>query len=134
MLPQTQLKKAQRLLGIKKEENIILFAKRLQGWIRRHGDATQSILRGINTILEDIHNQEIQKAKELKKINLENVKNPLLRKYANEIIELYQEDLGVRKISQILWENHRAKISYSTIYNFLSNQGLIRKKEKVENG
>jgi hypothetical protein len=134
MLPQTQIKKAQRLLGIKEEENIILFGKRLQGWIRRHGDATPSILKGINTILEDIHSQEIEKAKELKKINLQEVKNPLLRKYANEIIELYQEDLGVRKISQILWENHRAKISYSTIYNFLSSQGLIRKKEKVENG
>jgi len=107
MLPQTQIKKAQRLLGIKKEENTILFAKRLQGWIRRHGDATQSILRGINTILEDIHNQEIQKAQELKKINLENVKNPLLRKYANEIIELYQEDLGVRKISQSITTKKR---------------------------
>jgi len=47
MLPQTQIKKAQRLLGIKEEENIILFGKRLQGWIRRHGDATPSILKGI---------------------------------------------------------------------------------------
>ena len=128
MLPQTQIKKAKRLLGIKTEENTIFFAKRLQGWIRRNGDATQSILRAVNIILEDIHQKEIKESQELKKINLKEVKNPLLRKYADEIVELYQNDLGVRKISQMLWENHRAKISYSTIYNFLSSQNLIRKK------
>jgi len=100
------IKKAQRLLGIKKQENTILFAKRLQGWIRRHGDATPSILKSIN-ILEDIHKIEIQKIQELKKINLQKVKNPLLRKYANEIIELYQEDLGVRKISQSITTKKR---------------------------
>ena len=134
MLPRIQIKKAQRLLDIKKEENVIFLSKRLQGWIRKHGDATQSIIRGINTILEDIHNQEIQKAQELKKINLKNISNPKIRKYAVEIIELYQEGFGTRRISQVLWENHRAKISYSTIYNFLSTQGLIRKKEKKDNG
>jgi len=131
MLPQTQIKKAKSLLGIKEKENTIFFAKRLQGWIRQNGDATQSILKGINVILEDIHRQEIEKAQKLKKINLKNVKNPLLQKYVNKIIALYQEEgFGVRKISQILWETHRAKISYSTIYNFLSSQNLIRKKEK----
>ncbi len=73
--------------------------------------------------------KEIKEAEELKKINLKDVKNHLIEKYASEIVELYiQTEFGTRKISNILWENHKAKISYSAIYRFLNSQNLIRKK------
>jgi len=135
MLPQTQIKPLMKKLAIKEEKHIAYFLKRLEGWINANGNTTISLAKAINTILDDIHQKEIQKAQELKKINLKNVKNPLLQKYGNEIVKLYTEkELGVRRIQKWLFETHRAKISYSSIYRFLQSQNLIRKKEGNGNG
>ena len=128
MLPQTQIKNLKNLLGIKNEKNAVLFLARLEGWIKANGNTKLALAKGLNSILKDIHYQEIKSAKELKKINLEGVKNPILLKYGKQIIELKLQGLGVRRIEKWLWETHRAKISYATIYNFLKHQ------KEVENG
>jgi len=128
MLPQTQLKGIKNLLGIKNEKNAVLFLARLEGWIKANGNTKLALAKGLNSILKDIHYQEIKSAKELKKINLEGVKNPILLKYGKQIIELKLQGLGVRRIEKWLWQTHRAKLSYATIYNFLKHQ------KKVENG
>ena len=129
MLPQKQIKKMMKKLGVKKEKNAVYFLSRLEGWIKHNGNTTISLLKGINTILENIHQEEIKEAQKLKKINLKDVKNNLIEKHVDEIIDLYLiKGYGTRKISQILWENHRAKLSYSAIYRFLNSQNLIRKK------
>jgi len=131
MLPQTQVKPLMKKLAIKKEKHIAYFLKRLEGWIQANGNTTISLAKGINRILDDIHQKEIREAQEMKKLNLSKVKNRLISKYANEIVELYTEkELGVRRIQQWLWDTHRAKISYSSIYRFLQSQNLIRKKEQ----
>jgi len=128
MLPQTQIKFLMKNLGIKKEKNAVLFLARLKGWVKSNGNTEIALAKGLNSILKDIHKKEIQQAQELKKINLENVKNPILLKYGKQIIELKLQGLGVRRIEKWLWETHRAKISYATIYNFL------KKQKEVENG
>ena len=129
MLPKAQIKGIMKKLSIKKEENAVYFLSRMEGWIKHNGNTTISLAKAINKILADIHEKEIQQAEELKKINLKDVKNNLIEKYASEIVELYtQKEIGTRKIEKILWENHRAKISYSAIYRFLKDQNLIRKK------
>ena len=122
MLPQTQIKPLMTKLGIKEEKNAVFFLARLTGWIEKNGNTTISIAKGINKILDDIHEKEIQKAQKIKKINLEKIKNPLLQKYATKIIELHNQGWGVRRIEKWLWENHRAKISYSSIYRLLKQQ------------
>ena len=122
MLPQTQLKALMLKLSIKDEKNAVLFLARLKGWIEKNGNTNISLAKGINKILDDIHQKEIQKAQETKKINLETIKNPLLKKYAKEIIELHNQGLGARRIEKWLWETHRAKISYSSIYRLLKQQ------------
>jgi len=122
MLPKTQIKPLMLKLGIKQEKNAVLFLARLNGWIKKNTNTTISIAKGINKILDDIHQKEIEKAQKLKKINLEKIKNPLLRKYAKEIIELHNQGLGARRIEKWLWETHRAKISYSSIYRLLKQQ------------
>ena len=133
MLPRTQVKPLMKKLAIKKEKHIAYFLKRLEGWIQANGNTTISLAKGINKILDDIHQKEIRKAQEMKQFNLSKVKNSLIAKYANEIVELYTEkELGVRRIQQWLWEKHRAKISYSSIYRFLQSQNLIRKKEQKD--
>ncbi len=122
MLPQTQLKALMLKLSIKDEKNAVLFLARLKGWIEKNGNTNISLAKGINKIVDDIHQKEIQKAQEIKKINLETIKNPLLKKYAKEIIELHNQGLGARRIEKWLWETHRAKISYSSIYRLLKQQ------------
>jgi hypothetical protein len=123
MLPRTQLKPLMKNLGIREEKNAVLFLARLKGWIEKNGNTTISLSKGINKILEDINDKEIKEAQKLKEINLGNIKNPLLKKYAKEIIRLNKEEgLGVRRIEKWIWENHRAKISYSSIYRLLKQQ------------
>jgi hypothetical protein len=123
MLPQTQLKPLMAKLGIREEKNAAFFLARLKNWVEKNGNTTISLVKGINKILNDIHQKEIQQAQKLKEINLSNIKNPLLKKYSKEIIRLNQEEgLGVRKIEKWLWETHRAKISYSSIYRLLKQQ------------
>ena len=128
MLPKAQIKGVMKKLSIKKEENAVYFLSRLEGWVASNGNTTISLAKAINKILGDIHSREIKEAEELKKINLGNVKNNLIEKYSNEIVELYIKGYGTRKIEKIMWENHKAKISYSAIYRFLKDQNLIRKK------
>ncbi len=125
MLPQTQIKPLMKKLAIKDEKNAVLFLARLKGWIEKNGNTTISLAKGINKILNDIHEKEIQNAQKMKKINLENVKNPLLKKYASEIIELHNQGWGVRRIEKWLLEAHKAKISYSSIYRLLKQQKTL---------
>jgi hypothetical protein len=125
MLPQTQLKPLMAKLGIREEKNAVLFLARLKGWIDKNKNSTISLSKGINKILNDIHEKEIKEAQKLKEINLSNIKNPLLKKYAKEIIMLKEEGLGARKIEKWLWETHRAKISYSTIFRLLKQQKTL---------
>ena len=125
MLPQTQIKPLMKKLAIKDEKNAVLFLARLKGWIEKNGNTTISLAKGINKILNDIHEKEIQNAQKTKKINLENVKNPLLKKYASEIIELHNQGWGVRRIEKWLLEAHKAKISYSSIYRLLKQQKTL---------
>jgi len=87
-----------------------------------NGHSSLAIAKGINKILGDIHKMEIQEAKERRKINLDGVKNPIIRKYAKEILELHESGMGVRNIQKTLLEAHRAKISYSSIYRFIKTQ------------
>ena len=122
MLPRTQVKPLMKKLAIKEEKNIAYFLKRLEGWINKNGNTTISLAKGINKILNDIHQKEIQEAQELKKINLNEIKNPLIKKYAKEIIELHNQGWGVRRIEKWLYEAHRAKISHSSIYRFIKQQ------------
>ena len=70
MLPKTQVKPLMKKLAIKEEKHIPYFLKRLEGWIQANGNTTISLAKGINKILDDIHQKEIKEAQEMKKINL----------------------------------------------------------------
>jgi tRNA A22 N-methylase len=131
MLNNEQIKIAKKLLCLKNKDSVILFSSRLAGWVNSQKKVTgNGVLKGINKILRDLQHKEIKEANELKKINLDKVKNPILRIYGKEIIELHiVAGLGARKIANYLLEKHNKKVSYGTIYNFLKKQ-----KEKDTNG
>jgi hypothetical protein len=134
MVSRIQIQQLIKNLDLKNEKNAIFFLSRLEGWIKDNKSSKKALARGINKILNSIHQQEQeqeQKTEQLKKINLENIKNNFIIKYANLIIELNQKQgLGARKIEKYLWENHRAKVSHSTISRFLKQQKQTTKKEK----
>jgi IS30 family transposase len=124
MFPKAQIRPLMQMLGIKEEKNAVFFLKRLEGWINKNGNTSISIAKGINKILYNIHEKE---KNETKKINLDGIKNPLIKKYAKEILELHNQGLGVRRIQKHLYEAHRAKISHSSIYRYLKAQKEAQK-------
>ena len=124
MFPKTQIRPLMQILGIKEEKNAVFFLKRLEGWINKNGNTSISIAKGINKILYDIYQKE---KNETKKINLDGIKNPLIKKYAKEILELHNQGLGARRIQKHLYEAHRAKISHSSIYRYLKAQKEAQK-------
>ena len=122
MFDEKQVKKLQQLLAIKNKDYATLFAYRLQKFLEQNGLKQGVIIKGINIILQDIHEKEKSDAKEKIKVNLKGIKHPVLKKYGVEIIKLYQEGLGARRIRKLLEMEHKAKISHMAIHNFLKQQ------------
>jgi len=119
MFKKHKIKLLQKQLNLKNEANTIRFLARLEGWIKAQGNTKKSLLYGISKIIKELHQDEIIQNTT---INLKDIKNPVIKKYANEIIKLHKQGLGSRKIAQHLKEFHNAKISYMTIYKFLKAQ------------
>jgi len=123
MFPYAKLKDLQELLKLENKKDAEIFLIRLKGWIDKNGHTKTSLIKGITLIYKQLHkHQEVKKEEELKKIKLTGIKNKILLKYATEILELHKQGLGARKISNVLYELHKAKISHSTIYRFLKAQ------------
>jgi hypothetical protein len=127
MLKEEQIKKAKRLLNLKKDESVKGLGARLKGWIIKIEEKEEKVtgnalVRGLNLILSDLQLKEVEEAKQLKKVDLENVKNPVLKKFGDKILELKEEGLSVRKIAESINKKSKRKISYGTIYNFLKQQ------------
>ena len=130
MFDEKQVKKLQQLLAIKNIDYATLFAYRLQRFLEENGLKQGAIIKGINLILEDIHKKEKLEAKQKIKVNLEGITHPVLRKYGEEIINLYKEGLGARRIRKLLEMEHNAKISHTAIHNFLKQQSCYKPKEE----
>ncbi len=133
MFNEKQVKKLQQLLAIKNRDYATLFAYRLQKFLEQNGLKQEVIIKGINIILQDIHEKEKSEAKEKIKVNLKGITHPVLIKYGTEIIKLYKEGLGARRIRKLLEMEHNAKISHTAIHNFLKQQSCYKPKEKEEN-
>ena len=122
-MKKNSVKSLKKFLAFKEEETTLRFLARLQGWLQQKPLTQKSLLSALNLILRDLHHQEQEKAKKALKINIVGIKNPVLKKYASEILELHRSGHGVRYIEKFLQINHNAKISYSTIHRFLKQQG-----------
>jgi len=111
----TKLAKNLNLLDAKNAEKL---AFRLHNWIEANGNTKLSIVKGLNTILKDL------KQKEMQNINLLGTfkNNEIFLKYGLEIVKLHKQGLGARLIAKHLLEKHNKKISHTTIYKFLKLQ------------
>ena len=121
-MKKNSIRALQKMLAFKEEQSVLRFLARLSGWIESKPNTQKSLLNALNTILRDLHSQEAENAKKQLKINIVGVKNPLIKKYANEILTLHNSGFGVRAIEKYLKLQHNVKISYGTIYRFLQQQ------------
>ncbi|CAM3556315.1 hypothetical protein [Arcobacter aquimarinus] len=118
----TQKKKAyySKILGFKTIEDFEMFSKRYLKYLENQTLTKNRIMSGFFILVEI--QKEAHKNKSL--INFDNVKNPFIKKYANEILDLRKNGSGSLSITNFLFENHRVKISRGTIEKFYKQNGL----------
>ena len=121
-------KKYAQMMGLTEEEYAD-FLKRYMYYLLGRKITKQTIDNGF-FIVEEI----IEKREKLKKNNLKYAtKHPLILRYRDEIIELYQEEkYGEKAISNIMKANHKATISAHQIRYFLKKNNLLRQTKKKE--
>ncbi len=136
MFDEKKISTLQKFFALKEINSANLFSYRLKKFLEKNAKIKKTkngeeveinqgaIISGIIMILEDLHKKEEIKAKEKIKVNLSGIKHPVLKVYGIEIIGLYKEGLGARRIKQILEMKYNAKISHVAIYNFLRQQKI----------
>ena len=132
MFDEKKIKTLQKLFALKKMNNANLFSYRLKKFLEANSKVKKgkieieqgAIISGIIMILEDLHKREKTQAIKKIKVNLKGIKHPVLRVHGSEILELYQEGLGARRIKQILEMKYNSKISHVAIHNFLRQQKI----------
>jgi len=71
---------------------------------------------------------EVKKEYELNKLQVQKykTKNLVIQKYKSEIVEMYMSGMGYLKISNAIYLNHNAKVSKSSIENFIKKNNIQR--------
>jgi intein-encoded DNA endonuclease-like protein len=99
-------------------------------------ELTEGFMRGLQSLfrqhyinvpehkMEVVAEQKETISKNKSLVNLENIKNQYIKKYANEILELRKNGNGSQSIEKYLYENHRVKVSRGTIEKFYKQNGL----------
>lgn len=108
------------ILGFKSPHDFELFAKRYLKFLEQ-GDLTKNRIMSGFFILLEIQKQSL---KNNKLINYDNIKNPYVKKYAAEILDLRKSGSGSQAIVKHLFENHRVTVSRGTVEKFYKNNGL----------
>ncbi|WP_066359089.1 hypothetical protein [Aliarcobacter cryaerophilus] len=110
-----------KILGFKNPDDFENFARRYMNFLKG-GELTKNRIMTGFFILVEIQKETLANNKTL--INLENIKNQYIKKYANEILELRKNGNGSQFIEKYLYENHRVKVSRGTIEKFYKQNGL----------
>ena len=114
------------------EEEFEDFIKRYNSYLL-HKNITKKVVSNGFFILQDILEKREEKKKE--KFIFHSSKNPKIRKYQTEIIDLYREEkLGETRVSKALFENHRVKITPYQIRYFLQKNGILRGQKDTVQG
>ena len=118
----TQKKKEyySKILGFKTIEDFEEFSKRYLKYLENQTLTKNRIMTGFFILIEI--QKEALKNKNL--INFENIKNPFIKKYADEILDLRKKEFGSLYIKNYLFHNHKIKISRGTIEKFYRQNNL----------
>ncbi|MCB4766582.1 MAG: hypothetical protein LGB66_05300 [Sulfurovum sp.] len=102
-----------------KIENVEEFLKRMAGFLNGRKIISKRNIADAFFILQEM--QQKEQAEEIKQLRAA-IKNPILLKYKEKIIELYKSGYGYVRISKILKVDHNVTISKSTIERFIKKQ------------
>ncbi len=106
-----------------KVENTDEFLKRFSGFLSGRKIISKRNISDAFFILQEIQRREQEE--EIKQLRAV-IKNPILLKYKDKIIELYKAKYGYVRIVRILRIDHNISISASTISRFIKQQGVQR--------
>ena len=122
MFAETKLKSYSKLLGLSIDE-LEDFMKRYKSYLLSKDKITKNILINGLFILEEIHGDKW--ADEANKIKYK-TKNLIIIKYLDEILKLYKNGMGTKKISNHLKLNHKVLLSKSALDRFISINRIKR--------
>jgi len=122
MFTEQKLMTYANLLGLTVEE-LNSFIKRYKNYLLSKNEITKNVLVNGLFILEEIITDKW--AEEANKIKYR-TKNLIIKKYMEEIIELYKQGIGTIKISNHILLNHKVKISKSSLDRFISSNNITR--------
>lgn len=121
MFNEIKLKGLAKLLNIK-DISIVEAALKSQAKYLKTGSTF--LLNSYITMIEAKEEYEKNKL-EVSKLK---TKNLVLQKYKEEVLEMYMSGFGYLKISNAIYLNHNAKISKSSIENFIKQNNIKRPK------
>lgn len=119
MFNEVKLKRLAKLLDIK-DISIIEEALRSQAKYLKTGSTF--LLNSYITMIKAKEQYENNRL-ELSKLK---TKNLVLQKYKEEVVEMYISGMGYLKISNAIYLNHKAKVSKSSIENFIKQNNIKR--------
>jgi len=99
------------------------YLKRVSSYFRSKEIVTKRVVEDSYFILEDVEKKQAKREAEKRKYK---VKNLVILKYQEKIIELYKEGWGFRKIENYLDLNHKVKVSRTTINRFIKDNEIER--------
>lgn len=99
------------------------YLKRISSYFKSKNLITKRVVEDSYFIILDVQNKQNKREAEKKRYK---TKNLIILKYQEEIIKLFKDGYGVRKIEEFLKLNHKVTVSKSTINNFLKDNGITR--------
>lgn len=99
------------------------YLKRVSSYFNSKKVVTKRVVEDSYFILEEIQKKQNKREAEKKKYQ---TKNLIILKYQDEIIKLFKDGYGVRKIEEFLKLNHKVSVSKSTLNNFLKDNEIVR--------
>ena len=105
------------------QEGLAEFLRRQKGALaKRKVLSTHNLLYTYTFLIEIKEREDKEKSVSLMKTT----KNIKVAKYAQEIEDLFQAGYGATRIMKYLYENHRHKVSKSSIERYIKDTGLRR--------
>lgn len=122
MFSENKRKRYMRLLNLEDDE-LTLFLKRYNYYLKSKKEISPNIILNGFFILDDIR---IKRDKETALKAKYKSRNKYIIKYRDEILELYQNGFGFTRISKQIEVNHKVNISRSSLYRFITANGITR--------
>ena len=98
-------------------------AARIGGYLNKHGTAVPAVIDSLRFLIETI--EEARERQERAEF-AHHFRTPAWRKWEIEVVKLYHQGHGAKRISDAITDRKGPRIPKSTIERFLSKNGITR--------